>query len=132
MSRIQAKFTGNIVAEVQAKQVGARTVYEFPVYVNHSKKAKDSNTYVKTGDVSKIRVSVWGDDPGVSKGDLVEVTGNLVEREFTKRDGTVGRQLQTDWVESVVVKRRAEGGHQAAGFSVNPEPAPQYDESVPF
>jgi hypothetical protein len=41
-------------------------------------------------------------------GDLVEVVATLVEKEFDKKDGTQGRSLQTDYVESVVVKHRKE------------------------
>jgi hypothetical protein len=83
---------------------------EFPLYVNHTKKDKDSGEYVKTGDVSKVRVTLWRDLSGtdVRKGDLVEVVATLVEKEFPKKDGTQGRSLQTDYVESVVVKHRKE------------------------
>jgi hypothetical protein len=83
---------------------------EFPLYVNHTKKDKDSGEYVKTGDVSKVRVTLWRDLAGtdIQKGDLVEVVATLVEKEFDKKDGTQGRSLQTDYIESVVVKHRKE------------------------
>ena len=58
------------------------------------------------------------DNTDVRKGDLVEVSGTIVEKEFDKKDGTKGRQIQTDWVESVVVKYRkdTELVGAAAGF----------------
>lgn len=110
MSQIKATFSGNIVADPERREVGGATLLEFPVYVNHTKKDKDSGEYVKTGDVSKIRVTLWRDlaETDIRKGDLVEVVGTLVEKEFPKKDGTQGRSLQTDYIESVVVKHRKE------------------------
>lgn len=110
MSQIKATFSGNIVADPERREAGGATLLEFPLYVNHSKKDKDSGEYVKTGDVSKIRVTLWRDlaETDIRKGDLVEVVATLVEKEFPKKDGTQGRSLQTDYVESVVVKHRKE------------------------
>lgn len=130
MSDIKATITGTVKADPTERQVGSRTVYDFPVYVKHTRKKRDSNTYEPTGDVSKIRVTVWGDNPGVGYGDLVEVEANLVEREFTKRDGTPGRSLQTDWVKSVRVIRRSTFEKQAA--PVEYAPALPGVESAPF
>ena len=60
--------------------------------------------------MSKVRVTLWRDlaDTDIQKGDLVEVVATLIEKEFPKKDGTQGRSLQTDYVESVVVKHRKE------------------------
>lgn len=110
MSQVKATFVGSVVADVESRTVGASTVYEFPVYVNHARKDKTSGEYVKTGDVTKIRVAVWNDIPPVMKGDLVEVVGTLVEKEWDKRDGSKGRMLQTEFVDSVTVKSRRERG----------------------
>jgi len=108
MSQIKATFSGNIVADPERREAGGAQLLEFPLYVNHTKKNRDSGEFEKTGDVSKIRVTLWRDlaDTDVIKGDLVEVVATLVEKEFTKKDGTQGRSLQTDYVESVVVKHR--------------------------
>ena len=110
MSQMKATFSGNIVADPERREAGGSNLLEFPVYVNHTKKDRDSGEYVKTGDVSKVRVTLWRDmaDTDVLKGDLVEVVATLVEKEFSKKDGTQGRSLQTDYVESVVVKHRKE------------------------
>lgn len=112
MSRINAVFTGNVVAEPTRKDINGTSLMEFPVYVNHTKKNRDSGEYEKTGDTSKIRVTVWrdlADTLDVKQGDLVEVHGSLIEKEFDKKDGTPGRSLQTDYIESVVVKYRKDG-----------------------
>jgi single-stranded DNA-binding protein len=80
---------------------------------------KDSGEFEKTGDVSKVRVTLWRDlatNADIQKGDLVEISATLVEKEFQKKDGTTGRSLQTDWVESVVVKHRKDAGGNAGGF----------------
>jgi single-stranded DNA-binding protein len=117
MSRISAVFTGNVVAEPTKKDINGTSLLEFPVYVNHTKKDKDSGEYVKTGDTSKIRVTVWrdlADSLDVKQGDLVEVHASLVEKEFQKQDGTAGRSLQTDYIESVVVKYRKDGAAPAS------------------
>jgi single-stranded DNA-binding protein len=110
MSQIKATFSGNIVADPERREAGGAPLLEFPVYVNHTKKDRDSGEYVKTGDVSKVRVTLWRDlsETDVRMGDLVEVVATLVEKEFPKKDGTQGRSLQTDYVESVVVKHRKE------------------------
>lgn len=117
MSRINAVFSGNVVAEPTKKDINGTSLLEFPVYVNHTKKNRDSGEYEKTGDTSKIRVTVWrdlADSLDVKMGDLVEVNGTLVEKEFQKQDGTVGRSLQTDYIESVVVKYRKDEGSTIA------------------
>lgn len=120
MSQIKSVFTGGIVAEPERKEVNGTTLVEFPVYVNHSKKNRETGNYEPTGDTSKIRVTLWrdlADNTDVRKGDLVEISATLVEKEFQKKDGTSGRSLQTDWVESVVVKhRKQDGAVDSAGF----------------
>ena len=97
------------------KTVGESKVLEFPVYVNHTKKNRDTGSYEPTGDVSKIRVTLWREKAemtDVRKGDIVEVVATLVEKNFTRNDGTEGRSLQTDWVESVIVKYRKDGAQR--------------------
>lgn len=129
MSRVEAKFTGTIVAEPDHKQTknGVDKV-EFPVYVNHARKNKDTGSYSTTGDVTKIRVTLWGEKIGldVRRGDLVEVIATIVEKEFDKRDGTKGRSLQTEYVDAITVKHRKDGNSVAsisAGYG---------DEDSPF
>lgn len=112
MSQIKSTFVGSVVAEPEFGQTQNGIRYaKFPVYVNHARKNKDSGVYVKTGDVSKIRVTLWGDvaSTDVQRGDLVEVAATLIEKEFDKKDGSKGRRLQTDWIESVTVKHRNDG-----------------------
>lgn len=119
MSQVKAVFSGNIVAAPDLRETpSGASLLEFPVYVNHTKKNRDTGEYEKTGDTTKIRVTLWGElanNTDVQQGDLVEITATLVEKEFDKKDGTQGRSLQTDWVESVVVKHRKTGAAPAAG-----------------
>ena len=118
MSQIKATFSGGVVAEPVFRTVGSSDLQEFPVYVNHTKKNKDSGEYEQTGDVSKIKVTLWRDLAGldIQKGDIVEIVGTIIEKEFEKKDGTTGRALQTDFVESAVVKWRKDEGASASGF----------------
>lgn len=127
MSQVKASFSGNIVAAPDLRETANGTaLLEFPVYVNHTKKNRDTGEYEKTGDTTKIRVTLWGDlanNTDVRQGDLVEIVATLVEKEFDKKDGTTGRSLQTDYVESVVVKYRKDGAAPAApsgGFDEEP------------
>jgi single-stranded DNA-binding protein len=129
MSSIKATFTGTIVAEPQLGETknGIKKL-EFPVYVNHARKNKDTGTWSTTGDVSKIRVTLWAarSQEDFRMGDLVEVTCTLIEKEFTKRDGTAGRSLQTDYIENVVLKHRKDGNSLPA-LKVG-----GFDEDSPF
>lgn len=118
MSQIKATFTGGIVAEPERREVAGAPLLEFPVYVNHTKKNRDTGEFDKTGDVSKIKVTLWRDlaeATDVRKGDLVEVSATLIEKEFDKKDGTKGRSLQTDWVEHVIVKHRKDDAPADSG-----------------
>jgi single-stranded DNA-binding protein len=121
MSQIRATFSGGVVADPERREAGGAQLLEFPVYVNHQRKVKGSEPaeYEPTGDTSKIKVTLWRDlaDTEIHKGDIVEITGTLVEKAFERRDGTEGRAIQTDFVESVVVKwRKPAEGSAPAGF----------------
>lgn len=124
MSQVKATFSGSVVADPEMKQVGGNDVLEFPVYVNHQRKNRDTGQYDPTGDVTKIRVSLWRDlaSTDVRKGDIVEIDATLVEKEFQKRDGSQGRSLQTEYVNSIVRKFRKDdngagfGGVDSSGF----------------
>jgi single-stranded DNA-binding protein len=120
MGKLAATFDGRIVADVEARTVGSSTVYEFPVYVNRVKKDKATGKWEETGDVTKIRVAVWNEAPAVQKGDVVQVTASLYEATWKKSDGSEGRMLQTDYVESIEVKHRRDAGHHTvANNAVN-------------
>jgi len=113
MGSVKSVFDGGVVAEPELKTFdsGAR-VLEFPVYVNRRRKNRDTGEYEDTGDVTKIRVQVWNDaidTTDVQKGDIVEVDASIYEREYQKSDGTTGRSLETDWVDSIEVKYRKSG-----------------------
>ena len=128
MGQVQSTFDGGVVAEPELKQVGSNgaRVLEFPVYVNRRRKDRDSGEFADTGDVTKIRVQLWNeaaDTTDVRKGDIVRVTATIYEREFEKRDGTAGRALETDWVESVEVVYRKDGASGSGGGGFIPDDA---------
>lgn len=116
MGQVKVTFSGGVVAAPERKNLGGADALQFPVYVNHTKKNKDTGEYDKTGDTTKIRVTLWRDlaNEDIQQGDIVEIEGTLVEKEFQKQDGSTGRALQTEYVNSIVVKHRG-GGNQGSG-----------------
>lgn len=130
MGRFSATFDGGVVAEPEAFTAGSSHGIHFPVYVNHERKNRETDKYEKTGETSKIRVTLWGDaadDADIRKSDIVEVTGTVKEREFTRKDGTEGRQIETEFVDSIVVKYRREDSQPASSDGFAPD-----DESGGF
>lgn len=110
MANIEVKFSGGVVADPEDYTFpdSGKTKRSFPVYVNDQDKKDDQ--YVDNGDVTKIRVQLFGDlaHEDIRKGDIVEITGTIKEREYQKKDGTTGRALETKFVNSIVVKWRKE------------------------
>lgn len=129
MSQVKAVFSGNIVAEPERKNVGGSDLLVFPVYVNDQKKNADTGDYEDTGHVTKIRVQLWREAAAGDwrKGDIVEVTASIYEREYDKNDGTKGRSLETKFVDDVTLKWRRDDSAPAAasgsGFADAPVPA---------
>ena len=108
--QLKAVLTGNVTNEPEVRQVGAKgtNLKELNIAVNHDKKNKDTGEYEKTGDTTWVQVNLWGDNAAgdFRKGDLVEFNGTLIEKRFPKKDGTEGRRLESDYVESLTVKFR--------------------------
>jgi single-stranded DNA-binding protein len=132
MSQISVKFSGSVVAEPERRDANGTPLMEFPVYVNHARKNKETGKYDPTGEVSKIRVTLWrekADMTDVRKGDIVEVTGTMIERAFNRKDGTEGRQLQTDYIESCVVKYRKDGQVSSTPVASAPQGGNAWDDS---
>ena len=111
--QLRATFTGNVTNEPTVQAIGQKQtpLKELVVAINHDRKNRDTGEYEQTGDTTWITVKLWGEraDLDFQKGDLVEFEGTLVEKHFTKRDGTEGRRLESDYVESVTVKYRKDG-----------------------
>lgn len=110
MGRFTATFDGGIVAEPERIGKDGQGV-GFPVYVHEQRKNKDTDAYEDTGNTSKIQVALWGDlaAADVRYGDIVEIDASLHEREYEKKDGSKGRQLETQFVNSIVLKYRKGG-----------------------
>ena len=106
--QVRAQFTGNVTNVPEIKQVGAKNtpLKELNIAINHDKKNRDTGEYEKTGDTTWITVKLWGEAASqeFGKGDLIEYDGTIVEKAFTRKDGTEGRRLESDYVASIVVK----------------------------
>lgn len=98
-------ISGRVVAEPELKEVNGYTILNFPLYDNEQRKDKETGEYKDTGKTLKLRVSLFGDLANewqhLKKGSVVEIQGSITEEEFTKKDGTPGRQLVTTFVNDV-------------------------------
>lgn len=104
----RSQFTGNITNEPTIREVGAKNtpLKELNVAINHDKKNKDTGEYERTGDTSWVTIKLWGDSASqqFGKGDMIEFDGTVVEKHFTRKDGTEGRRVESDYVAELVVK----------------------------
>lgn len=120
MGRFTATFDGAVVAEPEHFEAGKSHGIQFPIYVNDQNKNRDTNAYEDSGDVTKVRVTLWNDQADaadIRKGDIYEVEAALVEKEYPRKDGGTGRQLQTKFVNGMTLKyRRDESPREATGF----------------
>ena len=111
--QVKAQFTANVTNAPEIREVGAKNtpLKELNLAINHDKKNKDTGEYERTGDTTWVTVKLWGDraSEDYRKGDLVEFDGTIVEKAFTRKDGTEGRRLESDYVGSLVVKFRKDG-----------------------
>jgi single-stranded DNA-binding protein len=119
-------ISGRIVAEPEDKKISDKlSILSFPLYSDHRVKNRDTGEWENdpTG-TTKLQVELKFDIRDqwlgkLAKGDVVDLTGSFFEREYDKKDGTKGRILQTDFVESVTVKfaakDKADGGFVPAG-----------------
>lgn len=103
-------ISGGVVADPEYKTPTEKfRVLEFPLYDNETRKNKDTGEYEQTGNVTKLKVVLKNDLADqwrgkINKGDIVEITGSITEREYDRKDGGKGRSLETTWVDSVTVK----------------------------
>ncbi len=116
--QVKAQFTANVTNAPEIREVGAKNtpLKELNLAVNHDKKNKDTGEYERTGDTTWVTVKLWGDraSEDYRKGDLVEFDGTIIEKAFTRKDGTEGRRLESDYVGSIVVKFRKDGAPVAS------------------
>lgn len=116
-----ATFSGNIGTEPEAKTIAGNDAKEFVVYAQNRRKNKDTGEYESVGENQAVRVTLWRElaATDLQKGDLVEVVGSFAVRNFERQDGTSGYSLETDFVESVTVRYRKDGGASASSFGGN-------------
>ena len=125
--QIKVKLSGNITNDPRVQSIGAKgtALMELNVAVNHDRKNRDTGEYEKTGDTTWILVKLWGataeealDNDTYRKSDLIEFEGTIVEKHYKLSNGTEGRKLESDWVESVTVIFRKDATAQAdSGFA---------------
>jgi single-stranded DNA-binding protein len=124
--QMKVKLSGNITNDPTVQLVGARNtaLMELNVAVNHDRKNKDTGEYEKTGDTTWVLVKLWGDtaenakdEAQYQKGDLINFEGTLVEKHYKLSNGTEGRKLESDWIETLTVLYRKGGSSVEAGGS---------------
>lgn len=109
-------ISGAVVAEPEFRVISDTfRVLEFPLYDNEQRKDKDTGKYTNVeGSTLKVKVILKNDladqwNGKILKGDIIEFSGSITEREFTKKDNTKGRAVESTWVDGISIKWR-EGG----------------------
>lgn len=108
----KGEAVGSIVAEPEARRISEKfEVIEFPLYINRRVKGQSGEYENDPRGTTKVRVILkfdikdkWSGD--LHKGDLIRLKGSIYEREYTRSDGTTGRSLETDFIESIEVISR--------------------------
>jgi single-stranded DNA-binding protein len=110
--QVKVKLSGNITNEPRVQSIGTKgtALMELNVAVNHDRKNRDTGEYEKTGDTTWVLIKLWGaaaeeaqDEDTYHKSDLIEFDGTIVEKHYKLSNGTEGRKLESDWVESLKV-----------------------------
>lgn len=122
-------FVGNVTNEPEVKLIGAKQtpLKELNLAANARRKNRDTGEYEPVLDssgkqkVSWLTVKLWGDRASEDfvKGDLVEYVGSAQEEHFTKRDGSEGRRLESDYIESVTVKYPSKNRSEPVGATAD-------------
>jgi len=125
---IKGAVTGNIVAAPEDRRISDKfSILTFPVYANRRVKNRETGEYENDPQgTTKLTIELKFDQREqwlgkLNQGDLVTVTGSFFEREYDKKDGSKGRQLQSDFVESIEVKF-SKSGNSAPVAATGEEP----------
>lgn len=110
----KATVVGRLGADPELRQAGDQSVLDlrFCANVYRGKNKEETAVWYKA--------SVWGAyadglaKAGMSKGDLVYVSGDLVLEEYTTRDGEVKNSLVILQAEVIPMSSRGDGGGQRA------------------
>ncbi|WP_172121437.1 single-stranded DNA-binding protein [Actinomyces faecalis] len=93
-------LTGNLGSDPDLRYTpNGRPVLQLSVAATPSHYDKQAGQWVQDGDPLWIRAALWGEEHThladiLHKGDRVTLTGDLMRREFTRRDGTPGESLE--------------------------------------
>lgn len=126
---VRVVVDGRIVAEPEVKKISDKfQVTEFPLYSDRRVKNRETGEWESDPNgTTKLRVVLKFDQQDewagrLHKGDIVKVTGSIYERAYEKNDGSKGRALETDYIESIEVIRSA--NPDAGGSFTGNEEAP--------
>lgn len=121
---VKAVVDGRIVSDPEFKQItDSFAVEEFALYSDRRVKNRDTGEWESDPKgTTKLRVilkydalDAWRGKLG--KGDIIRVNASIYEREYDKKDGTKGRALETDYVDSIEVIKSSSNSAQT-----EPEP----------
>jgi single-stranded DNA-binding protein len=118
---IRGTVTGKIVADPEDRKISDKfSILTFPLYANRRVKNRETGEYENDPQgTTKLTIELKFDQREqwlgkLNNKDVVTVTGSFFEREYDKKDGGKGRQLQSDFIESVEIKfANPEGGNSA-------------------
>lgn len=124
------QFVGNVTNVPEIKEIGTKGTHllELNLAANARRKNKETGEYEPVVDkegkqkVSWLTVKLWGqkaDEADFVKGDLVEYVGSAQEEHYPKADGTEGRRLESDYVESVTVKFPSKNRSEPVGATAD-------------
>lgn len=116
--------TGNLGRDPEVRFTAqGRQVTELQIAATPSHHDKTTNQWVDDGDPLWIKASFW-DERGADladtlrKGDRVAVTGTLMRRDYTSRDGRAGTSLELKFPTFLgVTPRKAQPGQPTGGSS---------------
>lgn len=107
---VKAVVDGRIVSDPEFKQISENfAVEEFALYSDRRVKNRETDEWESDPKgTTKLKVILKFDALNewrgkIGKGDIIRVTGTIYEREYDKKDGTKGRALETDYIESIEV-----------------------------
>lgn len=108
---------GRVVAEPEDRKISDKlSILQFPVYSDRRVKNRETGEWESDPKgTTKVTVELKFDTRDqwlgkIRKGDIVKIAGSFFEREYERKDGTPGRQLQSDYVESIEIVRSAGAG----------------------
>lgn len=123
--------TGNLGRDVELRYTKSGSpVLELHIACTASSKDKQTGEWSDDGAPLWIKAAFWNQDAerladlGLSKGSKVSVSGTLVRREYTGRDGSKGESLEVRFPRflGVIPRQRRSGVQEARGGAYSQQP----------